>query len=303
MINRAQTVSIEVNEETVKKIKDLYSEIMEENSSEYIEFFAKRKGLSVSVYKPNKKGIISVVFQGPEALSEARIFDQEAKPAENKPKVKKPIVLSKFPQIGSDEVGTGDAFGPVVVCSAYVEEKDLPFLRELGVTDSKLLDDHKIREIGKILIKKFDYSLLVLMPEKFNEVKEENNLNRIKARMHNQAIGNLLKKHKNAHIYLDQFAQESTYYSYLTEEKNVVHGIVFATKGETKYISVALGSVIARYAFLLKMDELSKKLGMPIPLGAGADVDKFIAELLKSKSKDELKKFAKLSWANFKKLG
>lgn len=303
MINRAQTVSIEVNEETVNKIKNLYDEIKEDNSSEYIEFFAKRKGLSVSVYKPNKKGEIKVVFQGPEALYEAQIFDPNAELSKNAPKVRKPIVLSKFPQIGSDEVGTGDAFGPVVVCAAYVEEKDVPFLKELGVTDSKLLDDDTIRNIGKILIKKFDYSLLVLMPEKFNEVREDNNMNRVKARMHNQAIGNLKKKHESAYIYLDQFAEEKTYYSYLDEEKEVVRGITFATKGETKYIAVALGSVIARYAFLLKMDELSKELGETIPLGAGADVDKFIAKLLETKSKEELKKFAKLNWANFRKLG
>ncbi len=303
MINRAQTVSIQVSGETASKIKDFYNEIKEDNSSEYIEFFAKRKGLSISVYKPNKKGEIKVVFQGPEALYEAQIFDPNAELCKNEPKVRKPLVLSKFPQIGSDEVGTGDAFGPVVVCAAYVEEKDVPFLKELGVTDSKLLDDETIRSIGKILIKKFDYSLLVLMPEKFNEVREENNMNRVKARMHNQAIGNLKKKHKSAYIYLDQFAEEKTYYSYLDEEKEVVRGIIFATKGETKYISVALGSVIARYAFLLKMDELSKEQGETIPLGAGADVDKFIAKLLETKSKDELKKFAKLNWANFRKLG
>ena len=293
------TISLELNETEIENVKRLYSDIECENDSEYVVFFAKRNGLSVTVYKPNKKGLSSVVFQGPDALYEAKIFDENAAPKKIEPKVKSNIFPSKFPQIGSDEVGTGDAFGPIVVCAAYVEEKELPFLESLNVTDSKLLDDEKIREIGKKLIKRFDYSLLSLMPEEFNEIHDENNMNRIKARMHNRAFCNLRKKHPNAYLYLDEFAKEKTYYSYLYEEKEVVGDIHFSTKGETHFVSVALGSVIARYAFLLKMDELSKELGYKIPLGAGKDVDKFINKISKIKTREELRKYAKLSFKNF----
>ncbi len=299
MINKASTVTLKVDDKAAIKIKDFYSGIKEENNSEYIDFFGKRKGLSVSVYLPNGKGDIKVVFQGPDALYEANIFDPKAKPNENVIKERKPIVLSKFPQIGSDEVGTGDAFGPIVVCAAFVKEADIPYLKEMGVMDSKLLDDIKIRGIGKELIKKFDYSLLVLMPEKYNEIHSENNMNQIKAKMHNTAISNLRKRHKEAYVYLDQFVSEKRYYSYLSKEKEVVKDVIFSTKGESYYISVALGSVIARYAFLLKMDELSKELGYEIPLGAGKKVDDFIGKISKSKSKEELKGFAKLSFKNF----
>ena len=39
--------------------------------------------------------------------------------------------------IGSDEVGTGDYFGPIVVTASYVTKEDIPYLEELGVKDSK----------------------------------------------------------------------------------------------------------------------------------------------------------------------
>ena len=38
---------------------------------------------------------------------------------------------------GSDEVGTGDYFGPIVVTASYVTKEDIPYLEELGVKDSK----------------------------------------------------------------------------------------------------------------------------------------------------------------------
>lgn len=41
--------------------------------------------------------------------------------------------------VGSDEVGTGDFFGPMTVVAVYVDAKQIPLLKELGVKDSKKL--------------------------------------------------------------------------------------------------------------------------------------------------------------------
>ena len=71
--------------------------------------------------------------------------------------------------IGSDEVGTGDYFGPIVVCSAYVKKEDIPFLEELGVKDSKKLDDNKIMEIVPLIIKKIPYSSIILTNKEYNQ--------------------------------------------------------------------------------------------------------------------------------------
>ncbi len=39
--------------------------------------------------------------------------------------------------VGSDEVGTGDYFGPIVVTATYVRLEDVKFLEDLGIRDSK----------------------------------------------------------------------------------------------------------------------------------------------------------------------
>ncbi|HBE99254.1 MAG TPA: ribonuclease HIII, partial [Firmicutes bacterium] len=69
-----------------------------------------------------------------------------------------------------DEVGTGDFFGPVCVCAAYLEEKELPRIEELGITDSKKMNDGYILEIGPTLIQEFEYSQLSLPNSRFNQI-------------------------------------------------------------------------------------------------------------------------------------
>ncbi|MCI2111385.1 MAG: ribonuclease HIII [Bacilli bacterium] len=278
--------------------------------NEYVALFATYEGGVVHLYKKNKKGDFKAVFQGVGALDEARIWDPNAVGETHQPTLKRELrprggairPFNLFPQIGSDEVGTGDVFGPVCVCAAYVAKGDLPRLKELGITDSKRMDDDYILSIGPALVKEFDYSQLSLPNGKYNEIHDELNMNAIKAILHNRCLLNLSKRHPNAHAYQDQFASPKLYYSYLKDEGEILRGITFKTQGETAFPSVALASVLARYSFLRKMAELSEKYGMRLPFGAGEEVDEAIAAFVKENGKEKLREVAKLNWANFKKL-
>ena len=84
--------------------------------------------------------------------------------------------------------------------------------------------------------------------------------------------------------------------------KNIEKNITFETKAESKYPSVAVSSVIARYSFLVKMTSLSKTLGKVIPKGAGEQVDNFGKEFVNKYGKDKLKEYAKVHFANTKKI-
>jgi ribonuclease HIII len=305
--------SFQPDEATLAKIKDFYAPFQEESPNEYIDLFARGEGVAVTVYKRNKAGKVSVSFQGERAVEEASIWDKNAVDTSVQPTLPRPpfpphvmhpgpVVLNRYPQIGSDEVGTGDFFGPICVCAAYVEEKDLPRINELGVTDSKKMSDDYIQQIGPLLIHEFDYSQLSLPNEKYNAIHDELNMNAIKAKMHNRCDLNLRAKHPESFIYQDQFAEPSLYFHYLKGEKDVVKNITFHTKGESLYPSVALASVIARYSFLRKMEELSERYNMPIPFGAGEDVDRFAAAFVQKYGKAELEKTAKLNFANYKKI-
>ena len=97
----------------------------------------------ITIYDTNKKGENKVMFQGVSADVEASVWAMEETAIETSKK-EKAIDYSKYyncSSIGSDEVGTGDYFGPIVVTSSYVNKEDIPFLEELGIRDSKKLDD------------------------------------------------------------------------------------------------------------------------------------------------------------------
>ena len=100
-------------------------------------------------------------------------------------------------------------------------------------------------------------------------------------------------------LLLDQFCQESTYYSYLTDAKEVEHNITFLTKAESYYPAVALASCIARYTFLLIMEEYKKTYGLEIPFGASSKVTEFAINFVKKHSKEELDKIIKKNFKNY----
>lgn len=284
------TVSLTLDEEKINKMKDFYKENIYPNKNEYVSTLIKLEHLTITIYNSNK-----VVFQGKDAEYEASIWED----------LHEKIWKYQKEHIGSDEVGTGDYFGPVCVCASYVTSEDIEWLNSLGVNDSKALTDEKIIKIAPELVKKIPYSQMSVDPIKYNSLIESGyNQGKIKAMLHNQVIHNLrakLNKPKVTTI-IDQFAAESKYYEYIKYAKNVEKDITFEIKAESKYPAVAVSSIIARYSFLVKMTSLSKSIGKLIPKGAGEHVDVFGKEFVKKHGEEKLKEFAKWHFANTKKI-
>ena len=276
-------MSLKLTKEQIERLKKTFRDDIKPNNNEYIDTFIQNDDITITVYTSGK-----VVFQGKDALYYGSSF----------------IETRKTRQAGSDEVGTGDYFGPVIVTAAIVEEGDYPFLQENGITDSKQMDDATIRKLGEELMKRFAHSLLILEPEKYNEVHQSNNLNEIKAKMHNQAYLNLLKKGNTIPraAYVDEFVNKDTYFKYLVNEKDIYRDLIFETKAEEKYPAVAVGSVISRYAFLKYMDNMEERYKLPFHKGAGEEVDKDAKAFVEKYGKDALKKVAKLHFKNTERL-
>lgn len=299
-----QTFSYPIDETTLNRLIKEYSSISSDPKNEYIVFFASKPKFSISVFI-NKKKEYKVVFQGELARKEAtRMGFNTSIPKKTRTCPPRQNKLDIFlPQIGSDEVGFGDLFGPIIVASSYIDSILLEYISSLGVTDSKLLTDEKILEIGPKLISKVPYSELYLPQEKYNQIEQNGfNMNKIKAKMHNRVLLNLAKKYPAAELKIDQFASEPIYYSYLKEEKEIARPIEFSTKGELAFPSVAAASVIARYAFLKRMEQLDKIYDVHFPFGANAKVDKFGIEFVKKFGVEELNKVAKMNFANISRI-
>lgn len=295
-----ENITITVPSTLVEVMKEYYSDCLENSQGEYVDFQARKNDVIITAYlskKENKK----VTFFGENALEEARVWNPEVEKQEKKESVKEGW-LYFGDQIGSDEVGVGDFLGPMIVVAAFVSERDIKKLIELGIHDSKKMTDKKILEVGPEIVKQFKFSKLTLSNEKYNEMLDKGeNLNSMKAKMHNRALLNMHKEYIDVlNIFVDQFVAEKTYYKYLNDaNEEQVKDITFRTKGESYFPCVALASVIARYSYLKEMEKLSEKYGMDFPFGASKKVTEFAKRFLDKYGEEELYKVAKKNFANY----
>jgi ribonuclease HIII len=274
--------TISVGEHELMKLNKVYQYHMIEDQNPYLLFHAVHNGIDVLAYKTGK-----VLLQGEEITHELIA-------------IKKHLNREDYEAIGSDEVGTGDVFGPVVVCALYASASDITYLENLNVRDSKNMSDRMIIQIAPKIAKKLTHSLLILQPKQYNDlVSKGYNLNKIKALLHNQAIIKTTTKIKNeVPVILDQFCTPQLYFNYIKDETLVYRNIDFHTKAETVHLSVAAASIVARYAFLVKMKDYQKKLGLDLPKGAGKDVDEAVLNIHQKKGNEFLKLVAKMNFKN-----
>lgn len=281
----------------IQKLKQHFQNAEVRKTPPYAQYQLKLSDCVITAYDSGK-----VVFQGEGASFYAKGF-QTSSTKQKQTYVNTKKTSSEYPQCGSDEVGTGDYFGPISVCATYVSLADISFLQSLGIQDSKAIDDEKIRILAPQLIERLPHSLLILDNVKYNDIHDTNNMVAIKSKLHNQAYVHLKKKVQPwpSLVIIDQFVQGSSYYRYLRNEPTVVRDIHFETKAENKYLSVACGSIIARYAFLKAFDAMCERYDFNFLKGAGAKVDQNIREFVVRYGKEELYKVAKLHFANTEK--
>lgn len=267
---------------TDKEIDDLllrYQSCLKDNPNEYVKAFIKTPDdTTITIYKNGK-----VLLQG----KNAHIYGAEF--------LKKDIA-----EAGSDEVGTGDYFGPICVCACIVEENDREYLEMLGINDSKKMNDDYILKIGQEVMSRLKHSLLIVDDLTYNRAHERYNLNEIKAKLHNQAYINLKRKGYKipSAAYVDQFEDKSVYFRHLLNEKEVYHDLYFEIKAESKHLSVACASVIARYAFLKTMRALNEKYRFDFPFGSRGAVDQAGIRFCEQYGINKLKEVAKLHFKN-----
>ena len=301
------SITLKFSLEKYEEIKKYYRDYFTDETGDYLDFSAKYEDAVIKGYV-SKKDRRKVVFSGLNADIEAKkwddtvlLFGEELPQQEKEEKLH---FVDFGEQIGSDEVGVGDFYLPMIVVAAYLNKHQYQRLKELGIADSKKLSDKKIKELGPIVTKEFEYSKLTLSNQKYNEMIDKGeNLNSLKAKMHNRALSNLHQKYIDViAIYVDQFVSEAKYYSYLNkDDEPIVKGISFKTKGESRFPCVALASVIARYYLLLEKEKLEQKLELEIPFGAGKNADEFKKVLLSKVGQDEFDKLVKKNFKNYSK--
>ena len=291
-------VVIRVNDEIKEKMIEYYKDKRRDKVIPYVVFQAQEEDTVITMYESGK-----VMFQGTSADVDAAMWGVQLENTKEKKEERKKENKKYYDctSVGSDEVGTGDYFGPIVVTATYVKKEDIQKLEKLGVGDSKKIDDEKIKKIAIELVKIIKYRSVILDNKEYNEkYTKELNMNKIKAIMHNKVLYQLMteEKPKVDYIIVDEFAREARYYDYIKDCSNIQKNITFLTKAEDKNLAVACGSIISRYLFLREFDKLCDSIHIPLPKGAGADVDKIGEEVVEKYGEDKLKEIAKVNFKN-----
>ena len=156
-----KTITLKLSENTMNKMSEYFKDKQRPKTPPYAVFQADEADTVVTLYQSGK-----AVFQGISADIDANLWSQMEKnlnpdkkvdmkiAGEKKKETKKNSKVYYANTIGSDEVGTGDFFGPIVVTASYVTKENIPFLENLGVKDSKKLTDEQILKITPQIIKK-----------------------------------------------------------------------------------------------------------------------------------------------------
>ncbi len=299
------TKVIRVDNDTKKLMNEFYKDMKRDKTPPYAVFQADTGDTIVTLYESGK-----AMFQGVSADIEAGMWESIRKDKDNidyfmdtkDTKVKKDIeveIPSDIASVGSDEVGTGDYYGPIVVTASFVSKDNIPFLNELGVRDSKKLSDEQILKIVPKIIKKIPYKTIMLSNKEYNDnYGKDMNMNKIKAVLHNKVLTEMVKDNDYDYIVVDQFEPEKSYYNHLSDVPNPLKGITFITKAEDKCLSVAVSSLISRYIFIKEMDKLGDKYGIFLPKGANYYVEDVGIKLVNKYGEKILHDIAKLNFSN-----
>ena len=284
------SITLTPSEKEIQAFLEHYQSSLAPSKNPYIRYFLKLPQATVSIYTSGK-----VLLQGEGAEKYARFFGYQ---------VVEENSGQNLPLIGTDEVGNGSYFGGLAVVASFVTPDQHDFLRKLGVGDSKTLTDQKIRQIAPILKEKIQHQALLLSPSKYNEViGNRYNAVSVKVALHNQAIYLLLQKGVQPEkIVIDAFTSAKNYDKYLAQEANrFSNPISLEEKAESKYLAVAVSSIIARDLFLENLENLGRELGYQLPSGAGTASDKVASQILQAYGMQGLNFCAKLHFKNTEK--
>ncbi|MBI3800552.1 MAG: ribonuclease HIII [Deltaproteobacteria bacterium] len=196
-------------------------------------------------------------------------------------------------QVGIDESGKGDYFGPLVIAGVYVAREQEEPLRAAGVRDSKTLSDKQAAAFAEQIRVLCPFTIVAIGPERYNSLQASfKNLNHLLAWGHARAIENLLEQVPCDRVVADQFGDERFLKNSLMAKGRTVT-LIQKPRAEEE-VAVAAASIIARSEFLRRLQELSTRYGIVLPKGASDLVITAGKEFVRRHGTEALGQVAKL---------
>lgn len=264
----------------------------------YQDFLARGDNVVVNLYTSGK-----VVIGGSNKTEKEEIenFLKSLGSQEVKKKEKEyPAIEVTGTRIGTDEVGKGDYFGPLVVAGVLINEEIEKELTKIGIRDSKTLSETTISNMvykARRILDKSKYNVVWISPLKYNLLyRKMRNLNKMLGWGHARVMENLLSNGTDCKIAIaDQFGDESYIENALMKKGRKID-LTQVPKAE-RDIAVATASVFARDKFIYKLREMGDNYGVIFPKGS-SNVVEFGKQFVKDYGTDALPNVAKIHFTS-----
>jgi ribonuclease HII len=203
---------------------------------------------------------------------------------------------------GIDEAGRGPVIGPMVMAIAALEEKDLPELERLGITDSKLLSPERREGLLSAVKRLCETAVEVISPQAVDEAVNDpsRNLNTLEAEVAGRLIDTLAERvgpYKIKHVILDCPSVNPE--GYLVVLRKFVRRdvqIITEHKADLHHRIVGAASIVAKVLRDAEIESLKQKHG--VDFGSGYPSDAKTARFVRLHYKDY--DFFRTSWAPYK---
>lgn len=292
----------------IKKEKEIKAFILqnfqvEEKAKQYAFWELKHKDFVATFYNSGKfviqgKDITTLLNKLTENFPEfpkQSIKEKAEKTEENS------VIMQCDCHIGTDESGKGDFFGPLIIAGVMVDDNNRQILKDLGVKDSKKLNDEQIMRIAPEIQKHSVCSIVPINNIRYNELYVSfQNLNKLLAWGHARAIENILEKHDCCYALSDKFGDESLIINALMEKGKKIT-LEQRVRAESD-IAVAAASILARANFVQRMADMESYYGCKFPKGCGDNVKQYANEFSKQFGKKRLYEVCKAHFKTFHEL-
>ena len=201
---------------------------------------------------------------------------------------------------GIDEARRGPVLGPMVMCGAMIEEKDMAKLIKVGPKDSKLLTADQREELYPKILSVLKYhNVFILTPEEIDKAVHGHdglNLNKLEARK----SAEILNEYNPDKAIID--CPSNNIISYKNHLKKLLKNkkieLILEHNAE-RYPLVAAASIIAKVTGDREIEKLKKQIG--IDFGSGYMTDPKTVEFLKNNFENYPELFRK-SWFPYQEL-
>ncbi len=210
---------------------------------------------------------------------------------------------------GADEAGRGPVLGPLVLCVALCEKDKEPFLKSLGVKDSKMLAPEKREELAREIKKYCHIHVQKITAKEINSLMKKGvSLNEIEAMFVSKALLEIdldIAKQVDR-IYIDSpdtVAERFTnrIKSHFPSDAVISSKLHSSHKADVVYPIASAASIIAKVTRDEEIEKIKKEIGCDF--GTGYPHDELTIQCIKDNVDNPvLLKYLRTEWSTAKRI-